>query len=116
MQAVDVFMRLFKLNSRAAAVEAGQELLRLNVFRHVNGQYDFQDAYLLYRLQLHRQPLVLNTWRSFASTEESAPQTTSRADGSRENGDSTNNSNVPVETGPKPVHNAARAHRILNAW
>jgi len=35
------------------------------VFRHVTGSHHFKDTFLFYRLQLHCEPLVLNTWRSF---------------------------------------------------
>jgi glutaredoxin 3 len=122
-EATTAFQKFFDLPTRAAAVTAGRELLRLNVFQHVTNEHDFKDAELFYRLQLHSEPLVLNSWRSFASQADVL--LTSEAASTHCGGDE----EPPASTKRKAAdgrsstvgasalrYSGRRAHRILANW
>ena len=123
-QATTVFQSFFELETRAEAVTAGRALLRLGVFRHVTNDHDFKDAELFYRLQLHSEPLVLNSWRTFSTPEE----TKSSDDSGSGDGDDDGSSitTASTETGESAKrrkrtrtlfrYEGRRAHRMLERW
>eukprot|EP00750_Incisomonas_marina_P027674 INCI6221.4.p1 GENE.INCI6221.4~~INCI6221.4.p1 ORF type:complete len:577 (-),score=95.81 INCI6221.4:588-2318(-) len=120
-EATTVFQSFFELETRAEAVTAGRALLRLGVFRHVTNDHDFKDAELFYRLQLHSEPLVLNSWRTFSTPEE----TKSSDDSGSGDGDDDGSSitTASTETGESAKrrkrtrtlfrYEGRRAHRML---
>lgn len=60
---VDALMEHYDLEEREEAIELGKTLQRAQLLDHVCGDHTFGDFQFFYRLELYRQPTVLNTFR-----------------------------------------------------
>lgn len=71
-QAVDALVEHYQI-ARDEAVALGQRFQQSGLLHHVTGEHAFQDSSLLYRLQCHHTPSILNSYRLWTTQSANDP-------------------------------------------
>lgn len=74
---VDMLLARFKsVKSRSEAVQIGRSMQATGLFDHVTQDHFFEDKFLFFTLQVHREPSVLNSYRIWNDRVAGSPMAT----------------------------------------